>query len=160
MTPLIRPYAPGDAEQITSCIEELQDYERALEPHRVEGRTIARRYLEEVLTSCQEKQGTILVAVADGLTSIGFVCLWLEHEQETYLSTLTDYAYISDIVVRAPYRQRGIGQVLLAHAETSARQLHAQTLRMNVLAANTAARHSYHRAGFRAYELSLLKHLG
>ena len=56
MKPLIRSYAPADAEQITTCIEELQDYERALEPDRVEGRTIARRYLEELLTSCQEKQ--------------------------------------------------------------------------------------------------------
>ena len=72
------------------------------EPDRIEGRTIARRYLEDLLTSCQEKRGTILVAVADVHTIIGFVCLWLEHEHETYLSTLTDYAYISDLVVRAP----------------------------------------------------------
>jgi ribosomal protein S18 acetylase RimI-like enzyme len=159
MTLLIRPYAPGDAEQITTCIEELQDYERALEPDRVEGCTIARRYLEDLLASCQQKQGIILVAVADVQTIVGFVCLWLEHEPETYLSTLTEYAYISDVVVRAPYRQQGIGQVLLAHAETYARQVHARTLRIHVLAANTAARHSYQRAGFREYELSLLKPL-
>lgn len=105
MKPLIRPYARGDAEQITTCIEELQNYERTLEPDRIEGRTISRRYVEDLLTSCQEKRGTILVAVADVHTIIGFVCLWLEHEHETYLSTLTDYAYISDLVARAPYRQ-------------------------------------------------------
>lgn len=157
--PLIRLYQPDDAEQIARCIEELQDYERELEPNRVPGQAIASRYLAELLTACAEKKGAIFVAVADVEVIAGFVCIWLEHEADMYLTTLVDYAYISDLIVRAPYRGRGIGQALLARAEAHARQVHAHTLRLNVLAANATAQRSYHYAGFRDYELSLLKRL-
>lgn len=156
---LIRPYHPDDAEQVVLCIQELQDYERMLEADRVEGRTIASRYLADLLTSCREKTGAIFVALHDAHMVAGFVSLWLEHEAETYLSTLVDYAYVSDIVVRAAYRGRGIGQSLLARAEEYARQVHAPLLRLNVLARNDLARRSYHRAGFREYEVALLKPL-
>lgn len=159
MPPLIRLFQPDDAAQIARCIEELQDYERELECDRVPGRAIASRYLAELLTTCAEKKGAIFVAVADAEVIAGFACIWLEHEAGTYLSTLVDYAYISDIVVRAPYRGRGIGQALLARAEAYARQVQAHTLRLNVLALNATAQRSYHRAGFRDYELSLLKRL-
>ena len=156
---MIRAYQPEDQQQVEQCIVELQDFERALEPDRVEGRTIARRYLQELLTTCEQKRGSLFVAEADGAV-IGFVCAWLEQEPESYLTSLADYAYISDLAVLPAYRQQGYGLALLQRTEVFALEQGATALRINALAKNDAARAAYRKAGFRNYEISLLKPLG
>ena len=88
------------------------------------------------------------------------VCIWLEREPETYLSTLTEYGYVSDVVVLSAYRRRGIGRALLLQAEAFAREHGAETLKINVLARNGGAAALYRASGFREYEVSLLKRLG
>jgi GNAT superfamily N-acetyltransferase len=155
---MIRAYQLQDQAQVEQCIIELQDFERSLEPDRVEGRIIAQRYLQELLTTCEQKRGSIFVAEVDGAV-IGFVCLWLEQEPESYLTSLAGYAYISDLVVLPAYRQQGYGIALLQRAEAFALEQGAAALRINVLAKNGAAHAAYRKAGFRAYEISLLKPL-
>lgn len=154
----IRPYQPADQAQAERCIIELQDFERAFEPDRVEGKTIAQRYLDYLLTTCQTKTGRLFVAEADGQV-VGLVCVWLEREPEFFLTTLAGYAYISDLVVLPAYRRRGIGAALLHQAEAYALERGATALRIGVLAKNNAAHAAYHKAGFRDYEISLLKPL-
>ncbi|HEY7356570.1 MAG TPA: GNAT family N-acetyltransferase [Ktedonobacterales bacterium] len=155
---IIRPYQPADQEQAERCIIELQDFERALEPDRVEGEAVARRYLEYLLTTCQRKTGRLFVAETDGQV-VGLVCLWLEREAESFLTTLAGYAYISDLVVLPAYRRQGIGSALLQQAEAFALEQGATALRIGVLAKNVAAHAAYRKAGFREYEISLLKPL-
>ncbi|HEU5370070.1 MAG TPA: GNAT family N-acetyltransferase [Ktedonobacterales bacterium] len=154
----IRPYQPTDQEQAEQCIIELQDYERALEPDRVDGNAIAQRYLHYLLATCQSKTGRLFVAEVDGQV-VGLVCLWLEREPESFLTTLADYAYISDLVVLSAYRRQGIGSALLQQAEVFALEQGATALRIGVLAQNHAAHAAYRKAGFREYEISLLKPL-
>lgn len=154
----IRPYQPADQGQVKQCIIELQDFERALEPDRVEGKTIAQRNLDYLLTTCQDKTGRLFVAEADGQV-VGLVCVWLEREPEFFLTNLAGYAYISDLVVLAAYRRRGIGAALLQQAEAYALEQGATALKIGVLAKNNAAYAAYRRAGFRDYEASLLKAL-
>jgi len=161
---MIRRYEPRDAQQVTALVAELQEYERALESDRVAGDTMAECYVADLLRQCAEKQGALFVMLGDDADArereiAGFVCVWLEREPETYTSTLVQYAYVSDLVVREPHRGRGVGQCLLARAEAHAREVGARVLRVNVLAANGTARQSYQRAGFREYELELLKAL-
>jgi ribosomal protein S18 acetylase RimI-like enzyme len=156
---MIRPYQPADQEQVEQCIIALQDFERALEPDRVEGANIARRYLLDLLETCQKQSGQLLVAEVDGRVA-GFVCVWMEPEPESYLTSLAQYAYISDLVVLPAYRRRALGRTLLAHAETFAVQQGARALRINVLARNAGAWALYRNAGFRDYEIRLLKDLG
>lgn len=156
---MIRAYQPEDQPQVEQCIIALQDFERALEPDRVEGPAIARRYLQELLTACEQKRGSLFVAELDNMV-IGFVCVWVEQEPESYLTSLAGYAYISDLVVLATYRQHGYGLALLQRAEAFALEQGAAALRINALAKNDAARAAYRKAGFRDYEISLLKTLG
>jgi GNAT superfamily N-acetyltransferase len=153
---MIRAYQPEDQAQVEQCIIELQDFERALEPDRVEGQAIAQRYLHDLLATCTQKRGSIFVAEADSVV-IGFVCVWLEQEPESYLTSLAGYANISDLVVMPAYRQHGYGLALLQRAEAFALEQGATALRINALAKNSAARAAYRKAGFREYEISLLK---
>lgn len=90
---------------------------------------------------------------------IGFINVRFEHESQMYLSSLVDYAYISDIVVLQAYRGRGIGTILLQQAEAFARQQGATVLKIEVLARNQQAADVYQHAGFRPYEIVLLKQL-
>lgn len=60
---------------------------------------------------------------------------------------------VHDIVVRQSERGRGIGQSLLAWAETRARELGCCKLTLEVLSRNERAMASYRRAGFVPYEL-------
>lgn len=158
MVVIIRAYRPGDAEAVEQCITELQDAERRLEADRVEGQAIAQRYRLDLLRSCEEKTGQLSVAEDQGVV-IGLVCAWLEREPETYLSTLTEYAYISDIVVLPAYRGHGVGRALLRQAERFATAHGAEILRINVLARNTPAAGLYRTVGFREYEVTLIKSL-
>jgi GNAT superfamily N-acetyltransferase len=60
---------------------------------------------------------------------------------------------IHDVVVRAEWRGRGIGQALLAWAETRARELGCCKLTLEVLSANRRAMAAYERAGYAPYVL-------
>jgi ribosomal protein S18 acetylase RimI-like enzyme len=154
----IRPYQLADQEQAEQCIIELQDFERSLEADRVEGKHIAQRYLQQLLTTCQTKTGRLFVAETDN-QAVGLVCVWLEREPESFLTSLAGYAYISDLVVLSAYRRRGIGTLLLRQAEAYAQEQGATALKINVLAKNSAAYAAYHKSGFQDYEMSLLKQL-
>src|SRR5579885_177693 len=145
---MIRAYQPADQERVERCIRELPDFERSLEDDRVEGAGITRRYLLELLDTCQKQSGQLFVAEIDGRIA-GFVCVWLEREPESYLTSLALYAYISDLVVLPAYRRQGLGSALLAQAETFAAQQGVRALRITVLARNEGAKEVYHRAGFR-----------
>jgi GNAT superfamily N-acetyltransferase len=65
---------------------------------------------------------------------------------------LDPYAYISDLVVRAAHRRRGIGRDLLVRAESFAREFGAKQLKVGVLVRNQTG-------GFRDYALQLVKPL-
>ena len=60
---------------------------------------------------------------------------------------------VHDLIVRAGHRGRGIGQALLAWAETRARELSCCKLTLEVLSSNMRAMASYRRAGFAPYVL-------
>lgn len=154
----IRAYEPHDAVAVRECITELQAYERALEPDRVEATAaFARRYLKHILSACREQSGELLVAEVEGMVA-GFVCYWIEQIEDP-ITTLTECAYVSDLAVRETYRRRGIGRALLRAAEERALRQDAATIRIGVLAANDPAHDLYTGAGYRPFELLLTKPL-
>jgi ribosomal protein S18 acetylase RimI-like enzyme len=154
----IREYQSRDQDGLEACILELQNFERTLEPDRVEGEKIVNRNIEDLLSIVQQNRGQIFVAEVTGLV-VGFVSVRLEQEEDLYTSTLKDYAYISDLVVLPSYRRQGYGTALLQKAEEFARQQGMTTIKINVLAKNQQATAAYLHAGFRPYELALLKQL-
>jgi ribosomal protein S18 acetylase RimI-like enzyme len=155
---MIRPYEPRDEAAVIHCIASLQNAERALETDRVDPTDIAPRYLRDLLVRFQTQPGGLLVAEEAGHI-VGYVSLWLEPEPEDYWTSLANYAYISDLAVLPEQRGRGLGRALLAEAERLARRLGATTLKINVLARNAPAWSLYRSAGFRDYEITLLKAL-
>lgn len=154
---MIRLYHPQDAAHVERLISELQEFERTLEPSRVEGTPqFAKEALARMLKRRDERQGRVFVADADGIV-IGFTCVLLNGLSP--ITTITSAAYIAELVVAQTHRRQGVGRSLLRAAEEYAIEQNVFTLRLDVLAANSGARALYYSSGLRDFEISLTKEL-
>jgi GNAT superfamily N-acetyltransferase len=139
MAAVIRDYRDEDAGAVRDCVVALQDFERAIDPRLRPGAAMADGYCERMRARCRTSDGRLFVAELNGAVA-GFVAV-VAREPFTELDELPGTcAWVTDLIVLAPYRGRGIGGQLLARAETFARDAGAGELRIGVLAANTAAR--------------------
>jgi len=159
MVHLIREYQPGqDTLSLRECIVELQEFERGIKPTLPAGTAMADAYLAYILDRCSEYGGKVFVAEVDCRVA-GFVCVWARVHPTEPDEPPTEYGYISDLVVLAPFRQRGLGRALLEWAEGYAREQQATLLRIGVLAQNVRAKRLYLNLGFSERRIELSKDL-
>jgi ribosomal protein S18 acetylase RimI-like enzyme len=147
-----------DLEAVRACIIELQEFERQYEPSMPEGHSMVEAYLTLMLARCRQWQGKILVAEIDSEV-VGFTCVWGRVPSEEPDDNPADYAYISDLLVRAGYRRRGVARRLMDAAEQYARGCGAGVLRVQALARNAAATSFYGRYGFSEFQIEMAKRL-
>ena len=69
---LIREYRSEDNQQVEACFIELQEFERQIEPRRIEGKVVAKKYLQHILDKCAQTQGKVFVLEAHNKI-VGFV---------------------------------------------------------------------------------------
>jgi ribosomal protein S18 acetylase RimI-like enzyme len=156
---MIRDYEPAEHwDQVRSCVVELQEFERELEPSLPRGKDMADAYLTFLLDRCSQTGGRVLVAEVDHEV-VGFVAVFARVVPEEPDEDQTPYAYISDLVVLPRYRRRDIGRALLEGAEAFVHSSGARVLRVGVLAKNEPAAKLYRVAGFSEYQLQLVKRL-
>lgn len=144
-----------DTAALRDCVIELQNHQRQLDPGKPEGSTIAVVYLNWMFARCRDWEGRIFVAeVASEV--VGFACVWAKVQPNEPDENPAAYALVSDLVVRMPYRRRGIGKQLLRAAESFVRERGAESLRIGVSAQNVAAKRLYESVGFTDYKLELV----
>jgi ribosomal protein S18 acetylase RimI-like enzyme len=159
-TIMIRDCDPGrDRNDLRSCIVEMQEFERSVEPMLPCGAEMADAYVELLLNRCSGTSGRVFIAEVDQ-TVVGFIGVIARVAPKEPDEEATPYTYISDLVVLPTYRRRGIGSALLRHAEAYARDCGMTVLRINVLAKNQVAGQLYRTFGFSDYRIELLKRLG
>ncbi len=152
----IRPYDPAaDLPALRACFIELQAWERQFEPALPEPEAAAQVYLAGMLESCAETSGCVFVADAAG-NVIGFVCV-LGKVVPTADESLEPYADVSDLVVLAAERRRGVGESLMAQAEAFAHGIGVRRIKVGVLVRNLGTHAFYRRCGFRDYSVQLVK---
>ncbi|WP_143467807.1 GNAT family N-acetyltransferase [Leptolyngbya ohadii] len=97
----------------------------------------------------------IYIAVDDAGQSLGYI----------FLETLTDFftqerhAHISDIVVIPEVSSQGVGQTLMAYAETWAKEHNLSFITLNAFGGNDRARSFYSRQGYQEDTVKYLKRL-
>ncbi|HEX8844460.1 MAG TPA: GNAT family N-acetyltransferase [Pyrinomonadaceae bacterium] len=155
---LIREYRTDDYQQVEECFIELQEFERRIEPRRVEGKAVAKKYLQHMFERCAQTQGKVFVLEAQDKIA-GFVSVWAKVKVNGLVNVESEVAYISDLFVIAAYRGQGWGRALLQRAEDFARAQGATTISLGVLAGNTGARRLYEDFGFREDHVELSKSL-
>jgi ribosomal protein S18 acetylase RimI-like enzyme len=153
---LIRQYDPTvDYPALRACFVELQTWEQSLEPDLPAPEEAADPYLAEVFRNCAENSGRVFLAEADGVV-VGFICV-LAKVPPSADDGIAPYGYISDLIVRAAHRRRGIGRELMIQAESFARECGAKQLKVGVLVHNEATHAFYRAGGFRDYTVQLVK---
>ena len=154
----IRAAAPSDRPQLRRAVIELHDHERRLHSSRLPGDQTADAYLAWMEKRAADN-GAVLIAEINGAFA-GFVAGWLEvenHIEETPDSNR--FGYVSDICVLPDFRGRRIASELLEAVELRLRREGVTRVRLCTLAANSAARASYERSGYKAYEVIYEKSL-
>lgn len=155
----IRSYDPvRDHDFLRGCVVELQETERAFDPRRPEGEAMADAYLEQLMGRVRDWAGAIFVAEDEGVR-VGLCTLFTRVPEEDPDEPTGWFALVSDLVVPAPHREKGVGAALLAHAEAFARKAGAPVLRIESVAGNEGAVRLYRRAGFEPRVVNLEKTL-
>ncbi len=90
---------------------------------------------------------------------MGFVCVLSHFDSGEIIEANSAYAYVTDLMVTASMRRRGIGRQVLREAEAFAVRQGATVIRVGVLARNIVARSIYMKAGFRELDVELSKNL-
>jgi len=153
---LIREYRPEDAAATRACIIELQDFCKQIDPHIAAGNTVVDKYFAYLQKRCAETEGKIYVAENDHEV-IGMVCVFARVQSVAADEEDYEYAHISDLVVLAANRHKGIGRSLLKRAEEHARSKGAKILRIGTQAGNALARDLYLGYGFQEQAVMMQK---
>lgn len=154
---LIREYTKDDVAEIKECLIELQDFERIIDPHRLEGIHVAEEYLQNLLRLCGYGKGKIFVAEKhNGI--IGMISVLIE-EDKKHLRKTHRFAYISDLMILKMYRDKGVAKDLIQKAEEYAKAQHITTMQVPILARDHTYLNTYLHNGFHGYEMTLRKHI-
>jgi GNAT superfamily N-acetyltransferase len=154
----IRPLGAGDEQACRTCVVELQDAGREIDPRLLPGEAMADEYLQEMHRRCGKYDGTILLAERDGMI-VGMVMVLAHVPYDSVDEPPGDRAVLAELVVRDGNRRRGIGTALLRAADDYARNAGATEIDINVLSRNHPARELYLREGFTPHFETLTKRL-
>jgi GNAT superfamily N-acetyltransferase len=117
------------------------------------------RVVPELTRLAREETSCLLLATMDARV-VGLVCCHLlEQRDPGMLRYDGPVAYVADIVVSHDVRRRGIGTMLMEHAEEWARERGARTMSLQVYDGNEVAKAFYQRHGFQPVTLQMRKRL-
>ena len=153
----IREYTHNDVEDVKKVLTELQEFERMLDPHRLQGLEIAHEYLSHLLKLCEESKGKIFVVEVHSEV-VGMISVYIE-EDARHLRKAKKYAYISDLMVLPQYRSEGVTKELLSAAEDYARSKNVHTIQAAVLSEHKDGLSGYSHNGYHQFEIVVRKHL-
>jgi len=153
----IRPFTPADVEDIKSCLIELQDFERLMDPHRLEGLHVAHEYLQHLLDLCHDEKGMIFVAEKNK-SIIGMISVYIEDDHKHFRKMRT-FAHIADLIVMKERKDEGVVKDLLAKAEEYAKSKHVSSIQATILHEHAEGLAGYLRNGFHEHEVVVRKHL-
>ena len=154
----LRTAFPADRDAVVSLIRQLNVVEADLTGDRLRDHNAASAYHEELLERLAKRDGRVILAEEDGevLAAMGFV---VQTDAAYMVESVREYAVVTDLVVDARFRGRGIGQMLLREAERLAREAGLKRLTIAALVANERAERTYREFGFEPYVTVLVKAL-
>jgi GNAT superfamily N-acetyltransferase len=149
----IRPASLDDRRGIELLLRELQAFEVSLRPSRQVPSQVSPRYLKEILSRRSKRHGDVLVAERGG-SLIGFISYDLVTE---HLEREQSEMSVTDLIVTAAQRGRGVGRALLKAVEARAAAKGIMRITLATVIGNKQALAAYRRWGFRPAYLVLEK---
>jgi ribosomal protein S18 acetylase RimI-like enzyme len=148
----VRLAQASDKAHLRAAVVELHNVEGRLHDSRLPGEETADAYLAWMLAEAA-RDGAVFVAEA-GDVFAGFAAGWIV--EEDYIEETPDsnrFGYVSDVCVLPEFRGRRIVACLLEALEARLSLSGITRIRLSALADNKAARTSYERLGYAAYEI-------
>jgi GNAT superfamily N-acetyltransferase len=160
--PTIRPFEREDADGVAAALVDSAIHHEALEPERYEPldhSTVAKRYRsgEHHPADLAAEDRTTLVAELDGEV-VGMIDIRVTVPGGSHRKLR--YGYVAELAVRAAFRRRGIGALLLEAAEDWARRARCTYTVLDYNARNLDAGRFYNeRMGYRPAGTIVVKDL-
>jgi ribosomal protein S18 acetylase RimI-like enzyme len=156
MNIIIREYRESDEKEFRQSIIDLQNYECAFDPEMLSGEEIVDAWFNYVFEESKKKEGQIYVAEDKG-KAVGFISLRIELKGEEILLPNIKSVYVTDFIVSPDFRGKGVGKLLMAKADESAKEKNISYIKLNVFSANSNANEVYHRLGFKDESVTMIK---
>ena len=153
---VIRQYNEEDEKEFKQSIIDLQNFECAFDPDMLSGETTVDAWFNYILEENKQKDGRIYIAEVDK-KAVGFISLRVDAKGEEILLPSIKCIVITDFIINADYRGKGVGKLLLAKADEYAKEKSIAYIKLSVFAANTNARELYKKLGFEDYSVTMLK---
>ncbi len=144
--PTIRRATPADRDAAVALWEQLQDEHEALDPRVRRSPSARDRWATDFDVWVRSDAHRVFVAEAGPSGEVvGLVTAHPYWPAPVYVEELE--VYVTELVVHADWRGRGVGRMLLDAVRTWAEQTGAARVRAGVLAANAAGRRFWEREG-------------
>jgi GNAT superfamily N-acetyltransferase len=153
-----RTAAAGDRDAVVDLILALNRHEADLTGDRRRDRAGAAAYYAELQQRLAKRSGRIVLAEAAGRI-VGLMGFSIDEDAAYVTDDVRRHGTVTDLVVDAAWRGRGVGRLLLAEAERLAGEAGCRRLMIGVLARNEGAERLYRSTGFEPYVSILVKEL-
>jgi ribosomal protein S18 acetylase RimI-like enzyme len=153
----IRDAGESDRETIIGFLQALNEDAMKYEPY-MPGREPAEAYFAELSRELAESDGFTLLACR-GEEAVAYCACCRRTDDASIEPDMRAIGYVSELIVDAAMRGRGLGAALIAEAERRFRAKGYRRMVISVAAANHGAQRLYRRLGFRDHVLLLEKRL-
>ncbi len=143
-------YTPDFEDAVKDLLVELQGHLAAIDPYRIITLRDTYRdgYFTHAMNAVRKHTGKIFLALEEGSAEGVVICLIPPYGEESKLTTTCPKCgFISDLVVTAAKRGKGMGTALLAHAERYFTEQGCEWMQFCVSAYNQSALALYERYG-------------
>jgi len=154
----LRTALPRDRDTVVELIHQLNVYEADLVGDRRRDYDGAYAYYDELMARLSRHNGRIVLAEANGLV-VGAMGFSLDQDAAYVTGEFRSHGTVTDLIIQAEWRGKGIGQRLLDEAERLTREAGLKRLMIGALVANDRAVRTYTRFGFEPYVSFLKKEL-
>ena len=154
----LRTALPQDRDTVVELIHQLNVFEADLVGDRRRDYDGANAYYDELMMRLTRRNGRIILAEENGVV-VGAMGFSLDQDAAYVTPEVRSHGTVTDLIVHAEWRGRGIGQMLLNEAERLTREAGLTRLMIGALVANERAVRTYSRFGFEPYVSFLKKEL-
>ncbi|HZH10424.1 MAG TPA: GNAT family N-acetyltransferase [Microvirga sp.] len=154
----LRTASPRDRDTVVELIHQLNVFEADLVGDRRRDYDGANAYYDELMARLAQRNGRIVLAEEDGVV-VGAMGFSLDRDAAYVSSDVRNHGTVTDLIVHAEWRGKGIGQRLLKEAERLTREAGLKRLMIGALVANERALRTYTQSGFEPYVAFLKKEL-
>lgn len=154
----LRSALPRDRDTVVELIHQLNLYEADLVGDRRRDYDGAYAYYDELMARLSRRNGRVVLAEAHG-TAVGAMGFSLDQDAAYVTGEFRSHGTVTDLIILAEWRGKGIGQMLLNEAERLTKEAGLKRLMIGALVANQRALGTYGRFGFEPYVSFLKKDL-